>query len=92
MALREMPAGAASNLPHYTHSSVYAGDPKLYPHGTVLPALEGGTLSFTQHTLKMTVATESLKIITIMGEEFGLHCFVLFQMKVYVVYGPRAPA
>lgn len=52
----------------------------------------GGTLSFTQHTLKMTVATESLKIITIMGEEFGLHCFVLFQMKVYVVYGPRAPA
>lgn len=62
---------------------------RVHTEQLVLPAW-GGTLSFTQHTLKMTVSTESLKIIKMMGEEFVLPCFVLFQMKVCVVCGPRA--
>lgn len=76
MALRGMPAEAASNLPPYTHTAAYMRGTlnRVHTEQFFLPG--EGTLSFPQYTLKMTVATESLKIITPMGEEFVLHCSV----------------
>lgn len=69
-------------LPTHTAEYMLGTLNSVHTEQLVLPAW--GTLSF-QHTLKITVAMGSLKIIKSIGWGRGLLCILLFQMKVYVV-------